>query len=114
LTARCGSSVATRQVKITVMSAIVITPKCSGTPTISSFYARPSSVSSGKSATLNWGTISNSDSIEINQGIGKVSAPGSKSVTPSNTTTYTLTAKCGSNVVTRQVTVGVTIISPFE
>jgi hypothetical protein len=114
LTARCGSNVATRQVKITVMSAIVAPPTCSGTPTISSFYARPSSVSSGKSSTLSWGAVTNADTIEIDQGIGKVSAPGSRSVTPRLPTTYTLTAKCGSNVVTRQVTVGVTIISPFK
>jgi hypothetical protein len=115
LTARCGSSVATRQVKITVISAIVIAPKCSGTPTIASFYARPSSVSSGKSATLSWGTISNSDSIEINQGIGTVTAPGSRSVSPTKATTYTLTARCGSNAVTRQATVNVTytLIDPI-
>ena len=114
LTARCGSNVATRQVKITVMSAIVITPKCSGTPTIASFYARPSSVSAGKSTTLSWGAITNVDTIEINQGIGKVTAPGSKSVTPSNTTTYTLTAKCGSNTVTRTATVTLMLTIPVK
>lgn len=114
MTARCGSSVATRQVKIMVISAIVITPKCSGTPTISSFTASPVNIYSGKSSTLSWGAISNSDSIEINQGVGTVTAPGSRSVTPRTTTAYTLTAKCGSNAVTRTATVGIMLTIPVK
>jgi hypothetical protein len=112
LTAKCGSSVATRQVKITVISAVVAPPKCSGNPTISSFTASPVNITSGKTATLSWGTVSNADSIEIDQGIGKVSAPGSRSVSPKTTTTYKLTAKCGSNTVTRTATVGVVLTIP--
>lgn len=114
LTAKCGSSVATRQVKITVISAVVAPPKCSGSPSISSFTVSPTSITSGKSATLGWGTVSNADSIEIDQGIGKVSAPGSRSVSPKTTTVYKLTAKCGSNTVTRQVTLGVMLTIPGE
>jgi hypothetical protein len=81
---------------------------CSGTPNISSFSASPSSIIAGQSATLNWGAVTNADSVEIGPDIGGVATPGSMSVSPGSTTTYTLLARCGSNTVTRQATVTVT------
>ncbi|MBI5303977.1 MAG: hypothetical protein HY868_17715 [Chloroflexi bacterium] len=82
---------------------------CNGAPVIASFSASPTSITSGGSSTLNWGAVTNADSVEINQGIGGVAAPGSIKVSPKSTTTYTLTARCGSNTVTRQVTVSVAL-----
>ncbi len=79
-------------------------PGCSGKPVISSFNA--SAINSGGSATLSWGSVSNADSVEIS-GIGGVATPGSRNVSPSVTTTYTLVAHCGSNTETRQATVNV-------
>ena len=60
-------------------------------PTISYFTVSPTSINSGGSATLLWSTA-NADSVSIDQGIGTVSARGSLKVSPTSTTTYTLTA----------------------
>ncbi len=82
-------------------------PTCSGTPNIASFTASPNPVTAGQSTTLSWGLVSNADSAEIDHGIGGVKTPSSKKVSPNSTTTYTLTAHCGSNKTTAQVTVTV-------
>lgn len=91
---------------------------CSGTPNIASFTASASGVSpatvitvlSGASVTLSWGAVTNAESAEIDQGIGGVETPGSRTFNATSTKTYTLTARCGTNVATRQVTVNVTTI----
>jgi hypothetical protein len=51
----------------------------------------PEIIQVGESATLTWST-ENADNISIDQGIGTVSASGSLSVSPQETTTYTITA----------------------
>jgi len=76
-------------------------------PSIAFFSASPSSITAGQSATLSWGAVTNADSVEIDHGIGGIATPGSTSVSPATTTTYTLTARCGSNTKTQQVTVTV-------
>jgi hypothetical protein len=76
-------------------------------PNISSFTAGPSSISSGSSSILAWST-SGATSLSIDQGIGTVTGVTSRVVTPSGTTTYTLTATNGSGSVTQSVTVTVT------
>ncbi|MEW5718709.1 MAG: NBR1-Ig-like domain-containing protein [Chloroflexota bacterium] len=105
LTAKCGSNVKTAKVTITVNPAPVA---CSGAPVIVSFSAANPTIKVGASTTLNWGAVNNADSVEINQGIGGVATPGSASISPITNTTYILTAKCGTNTDTRQVTVTVT------
>ena len=85
---------------------------CNGTPNISSFTASPSTISPGQSVTLNWGAITNADSVEIDRGIGGVPSPGSTTVSPSGTTIYTLTARCKGTAVTRQVQVSVQGVQP--
>ncbi len=102
LTATCGSNVTTAQVTITVNAAA-----CSGAPTIGSFTASPSTIAAGQSATLSWGLVGNADVAEIDNGIGGVPTPGSLTVSPTSTTTYTLTGRCGSNTASAQVTVSV-------
>jgi len=92
---------------------------CSGTPNIASFTASASgvapastiSVVSGTTVTLSWGAVTNADSAEIDQGIGGVETPGSRTLTATSSKTYTLTARCGSSVATRQVTVNVIHLS---
>ena len=83
-------------------------PGCSGTPSIASFGASPSTITAGQSTTLSWGAVTNADSVSIEPGIGGVATPGSRTVSPAKTTTYTLTARCGGNTQTRQTTVTVT------
>ena len=78
------------------------------TPTIASFSASPASITAGASSTLSW-SVSGATSLTINQGVGPQSSltTGSVSVTPSATTTYTLTATNGSTSVTMPATVSV-------
>src|SRR5580658_3361385 len=77
-------------------------------PTISSFTADPPSISSGTSSALNW-TASGATSIAITPGtFTSQSASGSTNVSPSTTTTYTLTATNASGSVTSMAKVTVT------
>jgi len=68
-------------------------------PVINSFSANLASVELGQTVTLTW-TTSNAGNVSISPGIGAVGTTGSTTVTPSATTSYTLTAtgKSGSPV----------------
>lgn len=102
-------------VKITIPGAPPPAPPssgCSGNPVIASFTVASATITAGSSTTLNWGAVTNADSVEIDHGIGGVPAPGSTSVSPGSTTTYTMTAHCGPNTATAQVTVTVTPVLP--
>ena len=74
-------------------------------PTISSFTASPTTVSSGGSSTLSW-TVSNASYVIISPGKGAV-RDTSVSVSPSQTTTYTIyaTNQYGRTTATTTVTV---------
>ena len=85
---------------------------CSGNPVIASFTVASATITAGSSTTLNWGAVTNADSVEIDHGIGGVPAPGSTSVSPGSTTTYTMTAHCGPNTATAQVTITVNPVLP--
>jgi hypothetical protein len=66
----------------------------------------PTNITAGESATINWATL-NADSVSISGGIGTVPANGQRVVTPTATTTYTLTATNPRGPVTCDVTVTV-------
>jgi hypothetical protein len=83
-------------------ASTTVTVAVSNAPLITTFSASLASINAGESLTLAW-DVTGSTSININQGIGGVGARGSIVVTPTATTTYTLTA--GS--VTKSVTVTV-------
>ena len=75
---------------------------------IDNFTAEPATIQAGQSATLRW-TVVNATDIQINQGVGSVTANGQRQVTPANSTTYTLTATGpGGGNATRAATVTVT------
>lgn len=78
---------------------------------INSFTGEPHSIERGQSATLRW-SVGNSTDIAIDQGLGAVAANGSRQVFPSQTTTYTLTAKGGGAQDTRSVTIEVSSSVP--
>ena len=99
LTATNTSGPATATATVTVASA--------GSPVVSSFYASPSTVTSGASSILHW-TVADATSISITPGIGTVSSTGSQSVTPASTTTYELTATNTHGTVIAPCTVTVT------
>jgi len=75
-------------------------------PSIISFNAEPSSISAGESSNLSW-NVSGATTVSIDQGIGNVALTGTRSVAPSTTTVYTLTAfsSVGSITATTQVIV---------
>jgi peptidoglycan-associated lipoprotein len=78
---------------------------------INSFTGEPRSIERGQSATLRWSVGSSTD-ISIDQNLGAVAANGSRQVFPSQTTTYTLTAKGGGAQDTRSVTIEVSSSVP--
>lgn len=73
-------------------------------PTIDSFTANPEHIDLGESSTLSWETTG-ATSCSINKGIGAVAVDGSTSVSPSSTTTYTLSATNAGGTVTANATV---------
>ncbi len=74
-------------------------------PSISSFTATPSTIPTGQSSLLSW-TISGATSLSIDNGVGAVTGT-SKLVSPSNTTTYKLTATNSAGSVSAMATVTV-------
>lgn len=95
-----GGSV-TRTAVVTVMPPL---------PTIGAFSATPDSVLPGGSSTLSW-SVAGAATVSITPGIGAVSGT-SIAVTPSASTTYTLTATNETGSVTRTVAVNVTVPLP--
>ena len=77
-------------------------------PRIVTFEAKPATVKAGQSTVLVW-HIENPSGVAIEPGVGVVTPRGSRQVTPSTTTTYTLTTKGGP---TRSVTVTVEGAAP--
>ena len=78
---------------------------------ISSFTAEPSTIVKGESSTLRW-SVSNATSVKIDGGIGTVDASGSRSVSPTENTTYRMTASGAGGDAVAAVTVYVTTPPP--
>ena len=78
---------------------------------IDSFAADNTTIESGDTVTLTW-TMRNAESASIDQGVGDIAdddlESGSVEVSPTATTTYTLTATKGTDDVTASVTITVT------
>ncbi len=92
----------TAQVTVTVTGA--------NAPVINTFTGSPQQIAPGAAATLAW-DVTNSTSVSIDNGIGMQMATGSVMVSPSQTTTYTLTAMGAGGMTTAQVTITVASIS---
>jgi peptidoglycan-associated lipoprotein len=84
------------------------TPKAA---VINSFTAEPSTIVKGESAMLRW-SVSNSTAVTIDGGIGTVQASGSRSVSPTENTTYRMTASGAGGDAVAAVTVYVTTPPP--
>ena len=67
--------------------------------TIKRFTVAPNRVASGGAATLTW-AVDGAESVTIDQGIGTVSTDGTRQVTPTASTRYTLTAKTSGGQLT--------------
>jgi hypothetical protein len=77
-----------------------------GAPPQIAFSAIPQTIRAGQSTTLSW-RVDNATSVVIDNGIGSKGPAGSITVSPTQTTTYTLTAIGGSQNATASVTVEV-------
>jgi hypothetical protein len=79
---------------------------------IVNFDAQPASIKPGQSVTLVWLT-ENPSGVTIDPDLGRVMPRGSRQITPSATTTYTLTARGANNqVLTKAVTITVAGTTP--
>jgi len=77
---------------ITAIGSILWIIPWGGSPEIVSFEAHPDAITSGNSAELIW-NVKNAESVSIDPEVGSTANAGTKSVSPKETTTYTLTAK---------------------
>jgi peptidoglycan-associated lipoprotein len=83
----------------------------SGKPVVAEFTAEPSSIEAGQSAILRW-SVSGASDISIDHGIGTVQGSGTSRVSPSITTTYTLTANGAAGSTTATATVRIVAPPP--
>jgi hypothetical protein len=60
-------------------------------PVIEYFDTKPVAISPGEATTLSWNVVG-ATTIEVDQGVGIVASKGEMKISPSGTTTYTLTA----------------------
>ena len=100
VTATGAGGTATKSVTVTVHPL----------PTIS-LSADPASITAGGNSTLSW-TSSNADSVTISPDIGSVSVNGTTTVSPLETTTYTITAVGSGGTATDTATVEVVPAGP--
>jgi chitodextrinase len=82
-------------------------------PAITSFTATPSALAAGQSATLSW-NVSGASAVSIDNGIGSVSPAASTTVSPQQTTTYTLTATNTAGTATAHVVISVNAVSDTQ
>lgn len=80
-------------------------------PVVKSFDVNPSTITQGQTATLQW-NVSGAKSVSIEPGIGTMSSVGTQSISPSTSTTYTLSATNGAGSTTSTTTVVVTVKNP--
>ena len=95
ITASNAQTSVTKSITVTVVDPPTVTINASAT-----------TITKGESVTLTWSS-DNTISCSIDTGIGTVNSNGSESVTPSETTTYTITAKGRFSSKTAAVTITV-------
>lgn len=92
----------------TATTSVIVTPPSTTTPAISSFIATPAQLVAGEATTLSWSTT-HADSVTVTPGAGgSLPASSTLSVTPAQSTTYTLTATGAGGTATATVTITVT------
>lgn len=75
-------------------------------PVVVTFSVSPAEIKTGESATLLW-NVTGATSVTIDQGIGNVTVAGTKTVSPTKTTVYTLAATNSAGTNTQPVTLTV-------
>jgi peptidoglycan-associated lipoprotein len=79
---------------------------------VAQFTAEPTSIQRGQTSTLRWEVTGTVTSVSINQDVGTVQSTGSSRVSPSDSTTYTLTATGPGGSITGSATVNVSAPPP--
>lgn len=101
-------------------AAVAEAPKAApmARPIVKFFTAEPATIERGQASSLRW-EVTGAENASINQGLGVIGTgpvsaviAGNRSVFPSSTTTYTLTATNSGGSVTESVTVNVTAPAP--
>lgn len=95
---------------LTASARTRVTTTTPARPQIILFTANPPTINLGQSSLLVWQTA-NANSVTLS-GVGDVPVSGNRSVSPTQTTTYTLTASNGSETVTATATVVVNTPQP--
>lgn len=81
---------------------------CSAAPEISFIKVTPETIGQGALALLEWGQVTNADQVTISPQIGMVDPNGGRLlIQPQQTTTFTLTASCGTQTSRQEVTITV-------
>ena len=80
-------------------------------PTIAAFTVEPNGIQQGQSAEMRW-RVEGATDVEVDQGIGAVAASGTRQISPTESTTYSLTAKGPGGVSTANATLSVTSPPP--
>jgi len=94
-------------ISILILAMLALINGCApSTPVVKTFFANPSVIVQGESSTLIW-EVSGATSVTIVPGIGSVGSSGNFVVSPTETTTYTLTATNAAGSVTATVKVTV-------
>jgi len=92
---------------VAILVWIFVPPLCySPLPVINSFTADLESITVGESLTLSW-SVSGATTVAIDQGVGNVGLTGTRTVSPTTTTTYTLEADNEAGSITATVTITV-------
>jgi peptidoglycan-associated lipoprotein len=79
---------------------------------VAQFTAEPTTIQRGQSSTLRWEVSGNVTSVSIDQGIGTVTNTGNRRVSPSDSTTWVLTATGPGGSTTASATVNVSAPPP--
>ena len=82
-------------------------PSTPNAPVVAQFSAEPTGIQRGQSSTLRWSVSGDVSNVAINQAIGTVQNTGSRSVSPSESTTYVLSATGPGGTTTASATVNV-------
>ena len=88
---------------VTTAATLTVIPPA---PTVTASVS-PTTIAAGDPATLSWSTT-NAGTVTIDQGIGLVSATGTRIVSPPSTTTYTVTVTNATGTATSAATLTVT------
>ena len=107
LTATNNAGSLARSVTVTVTNA----PPPPPLPVIASFSASPGTITSGQSSTLSW-SVTGATELRLDPGNITVTGQTSRSVSPTSTTTYTLTATNNAGSLPRTVLVTVNVPPP--